>query len=117
MTTQTPDWHAMLTRLEKVEMQNRRLKLMEVVVLVLVSAALLMGQALPKSQIVEAESFIVRDMNGKPRAVLRVGPDGSTGLGLYDKDGKIRASLAMWPDGSPDLRLLDANGEVLFQAP
>ena len=88
MTAQTPDLAAVVARLDKMERQNRRLKLAGLVLLVLAAAGLLMGQALPK-RIIEAEKFLVKDRQGKVRAKLEVGEHDTPSLFLYDKEGKI----------------------------
>ena len=97
MTTQTPDLQAVVERLEKVETQNRRLKLMGALVLALAGAALLMGQAQPNRR-VEAEMFVLKDANGKVRAELGMAAHGPV-LALYDEDGTRRAALGMAEKG------------------
>jgi hypothetical protein len=57
----------------------------------LAAAGLLMGQAMPKARIVEAEGFVLKDGAGKVRAELVVDKDGP-GLELYGKNGKT-----IWP--------------------
>jgi hypothetical protein len=84
---------AVVARLEKVERQNRRLRGAGIAVLVLAVAGLLMGQAMPKARIVEAEGFVLKDGAGKVRAEL-----------VVDKDG-------------PVLRLSDENGKTIWSAP
>jgi hypothetical protein len=84
---------AVVARLEKVERQNRRLRGAGIAVLVLAVAGLLMGQAMPKARIVEAEGFV-----------------------LKDGAGKVRAGLAVVKAG-PVLRLSDENGKTIWSAP
>jgi hypothetical protein len=91
MTAQAPELAAVVARLEKVERQNRRLRGAGIAVLMLAVAGLLMGQALPKARIVEAEGFVLKDGAGKVRAELVVDKDGP-GLELYGKNGKT-----IWP--------------------
>lgn len=64
---------------------------------------------------IEAQRFIVRDQEGKLRAVLENrqaegGTESETVLGLYDAAGKYRASLIVRDDGNPRLYMSDANG-------
>lgn len=98
---------ALAQRLEKMERQHHRLKLMGVVVLVLTTTALLMGQALPKSQTVEAERVILRDVNGKLRARLAVDTDGRPDLLFYDEAGKLRTRVGIEPKGVVGLVVYD----------
>jgi hypothetical protein len=125
-----PTMEALAQRLEKVEQQNRRLRGAGIAVVVLAAAGLLMGQAMPRAQTVEAREFILRgaegkvradlvafkdglaltllDESGKSRATLAVDKPGPR-LSLYDENGKPRARLAVYEDG-PALILLDENG-------
>jgi hypothetical protein len=79
-------------------------------VLLVVSAALLMGQARP-FRTVEAERFILRDVSGKRRATLAVAADESVSLTLGDSTGRVRASLSVGKPGA-SLDFADPNGKV-----
>ncbi len=85
MANQTPDLAAVVARLEKVERQNRRLRLAGVAVLLIGVAGLLMGQGkgTAPAKILEAEQFILRGPDGSSMAELRVGPDKLPVLMLY----------------------------------
>ena len=78
MTIQTPDLTAVVERLETVERQNRRMKRVGLIAIGLVGAVFVMGQAEPKSRVVEAEQFIVRDSRGQKRALLGLEPSDLT---------------------------------------
>ncbi len=109
MDTQSTNWLAVSIRLEKLERQNRRLKQVGAVALILTVSVLLLGQASPKKT-VEANEFILNDTTGKTRAILtafRFGPS----LGLFDANGKPRVGMAIAAQG-PELYLADANGKV-----
>ena len=120
-----------IERLEELEKQNRRMKHVGTIAVIVAGVALLMGQAAQKKT-VEANEFILRDTNGKIRAKLDIfagGPhldlfdaagtvrvslnnskDG-TGLGLFDAAGKIRAGLTVDADADrPELTLSDQEG-------
>jgi len=107
MTIHTADLAAIVARLEKVERQNWRMKVGGIVVLLVASGGLLMGQAMPKATTVEAEAFVVRDAKGTQRAVLHLAPDGGAALSFFDPAGIGRASLRVDREGSPDLTLID----------
>ncbi|HSB69691.1 MAG TPA: hypothetical protein VLT62_10190 [Candidatus Methylomirabilis sp.] len=107
MTAQTPDLAAVVTRLERVERQNRRMRVGGIMVLLVASVGLLMGQAMPKATTVEAEAFVVRDSTGKQRVALHLAPDGGAALSFFDPAGMGRATLRVDREGSPDLTLLD----------
>lgn len=69
----------------------------------------LFGIALPgQSPTVEAETFIVKDKEGKIRAVLGLTDStGEPGLVLYDHDGNANVLVHLGPDGSPELSFYD----------
>ncbi len=112
MTAQTADLAAVVTRLEKVERQNWRMKVGGIMVLLVTSAGLLMGQAMPKATTVEAETFVVRDATGKQRAALHLSPDGGAALSFFDPAANIRAALRVDREGSPDLIFLDPAANI-----
>jgi hypothetical protein len=97
---------SLLIRLEKVERENRSLKIGGLIALLCVAGALFLGLAAPPSKTLEAELFIVRDTQGKARMILTVGEEGPA-LTLLDKDGKLRVNLGVDKEG-PALDLLDA---------
>ncbi len=106
-----PTIETLARRLDRVERENRWLKRAGLVALAVIAAVVLVGQAMPKSRIVEAAKFVLTDANGKVRAVLGQESGGTTapsvaevlrpakielgkyGLHLYGADGGMRASL------------------------
>jgi len=139
MTSQLPLLDSVLDRLVKVEAQNRRIRLAGAVVLSLVGAVLIMAQARPVSQTVEAEHLVLRDAmgtarivlssgegeggaasltladaGGNPRGVLVVLRNGVAGLGLKDRLGRLRLVAQLDTGGAPLLRLsgADARGRA-----
>ena len=122
-----------IERLEKVERQNRALRRVGGIALVLFAAILMMGQTPSRPHTIEAGQFIVRDdagkiraalyskgervvlalqdQNEKPRAVLDLGKDGAPSLRLFDEDGKARAGLSHRATGGSLLTLRDSNGK------
>ncbi len=67
-----PTMETLSRRLDKVEWENRRLKLAGVVALTVIAAVVLMGQATESKvvKVIEAEKFVLRDGQGRQRAEL-----------------------------------------------
>ncbi len=99
-----------IDRLERLERQNRRMKLTGLATLVVVGAFLLMGQASLSGTLseVRARRFVLQDSRGRERAALDIN-SGAPGLVLLDANGKPRAVLAVLSDG-PWLQMSDASG-------
>ncbi len=137
MTSYTPDLAAVVARLEKVERQNRRLRGAGIAVVAVAAAGLLMGQAVPRAPIVEAEGFVLTDARGivraklamdkgrpmvaltdeygMPRIGLIVDKDGPM-VALGDENGMPRVELSVGKEG-PRLFLADANGKKIWGQP
>ena len=111
MTHATAGLDTVVARLEKIEQQNRRLKLAGAFLLVLGSSLLLMGAFSSHSRTVKAEHFALLDPRGKVRARLSTIGDSSV-LSFNDQRGLIRASLTIGADGFPGLVFHDQHGEV-----
>lgn len=82
---------ARLTRLEK---ENRRLKVIGLTALLLVAAALLMGQARPNTVAVEsvsAHAFTLVDQNGYAVGAFTLDPHGVAQFFLHGPDGTFIA--------------------------
>jgi hypothetical protein len=77
--------------------QSRRLKALAVALVATFAAVVCMGQVgVPK--VVEAEKFVLRDADGKQRAVLELTKDTQPALVLFDADGKQRVRLSVEKD-------------------
>ncbi len=98
-------------RLQKVERQNRTLRITAVAALALIGGVVLVGAAAPKPKTVEAEKFVVLDEQGRKRAELGMSEENSVGLALSDKKGERRAALRLTRLGRPSLVLQDAHGD------
>jgi hypothetical protein len=114
-------------RLNRLERENRRWKWLAAVGPALALAGLL-GQTLPNAgaighdspgarpaptpAVVEAQSFVLRDGRGAPRATLAMGADGAPIFHFIDRDGTVRTVLA-----PSHLTLLTAGGKVAWSAP
>jgi hypothetical protein len=108
-------------RLERLEKQNRRLKSLVALFVIVVSAGVLMGQTVaPAQKRVEApanvpadgklraEAFILMDDKGKERASLVTDGTGSVFFVMFDKDGRPRADIQVTSYG-PSLNFYDPN--------
>jgi hypothetical protein len=116
----TNEHGAIEERLEKLERQNRRMKLAGLGAVVIAGAFVLMGQASgPGSDWktvsggppeVRAKSFVLVDANGETRARLYMSaPAKGPELDLLDAKGNPRVELAVTSNG-PALQLNDASG-------
>ncbi len=108
-----PTLDSLAQRLDRLERENRRLKLAGAILLLALVAVGAMGQVLPKAvpKVVEAERFVLRDTKGKTRGGLGVLADGTTALAFYDQNEKVRAVLGVEPAG-PSLVLYGQNSET-----
>src|SRR5579859_6074372 len=77
MTLHSDEVQSILKRLEKVEAENRRLKICGTAVAVVVAAFVLMGQASAPPKVVEAERFVLKDSSGNIRGWLGLFGEGS----------------------------------------
>jgi len=119
----TPEIQALADRLEQLEKQNRTLKRVGIAILLILSAAVLMGTTRPP-QNVTAQKFILTDAQGTPRAELGISGDmphlflygaspKTTQVSVFasDKGGGVTFSGA---DGVPRALLLSTkNGALL----
>jgi len=53
------------------------------------------------------------DKDQQPRLSLDMCADGSAGVNLYGEAATLRAALAVRPDGSPGLGLFNSQGQVV----
>ncbi|HET9253244.1 MAG TPA: hypothetical protein VFP58_14115 [Candidatus Eisenbacteria bacterium] len=106
MTLDPTDQKSISNRLEKLERENRRLKVYGSVVLLGVAGALCMGLAAAPSKKLEAEVIVLKGSHGKAQMILGVGEEGPA-LTLVDREGKLRVNIDASADG-PGIDLLDA---------
>ncbi|OFW41081.1 MAG: hypothetical protein A3J28_15815 [Acidobacteria bacterium RIFCSPLOWO2_12_FULL_60_22] len=105
------DLRSLTERLQRLEKQNRKFKQGCILVLVLSTCFLLMGQS-PRSRTVEANEFILKDSNGKMRGVLRVRSNVPEFTLLDDKGGPRISLKANLEEDSSTMYFLGANGNV-----
>jgi len=115
VTTQPPDIEALLHRLERLELQNKRFTILGLTSLVLLSVALLLTQASCFTGVIEAQIIRLTDDHGMPLIYLGSDSDG-TGLSITDSSGKARAILAVSGRG-PRLEFRDSVGSTSYQIP
>jgi hypothetical protein len=108
MNSETSIAEALERRIEKVERENRRLKIAALIAVLCLGGALSLGAAAnpPQQQKLEAETIVLRDAEGKTRIVLGVDKEGP-GIAFLDAKGKLRMNLGLAKEG-PALDLLDA---------
>jgi hypothetical protein len=105
-----------LQRLEKVERQNRRLKMAGITALVLLmltvaGLGVLWTHPQPPGSRLAAEELVIRGKDGVARARLG-GEAGAVRLDLLDQEGKPRAALALAANGEPSLSLAGRDQEM-----
>ena len=104
-----PTINNVVQRVDRLERENRRMKLAGVLMLLGVAAVMVMGQAktLKTAKEIEAERFVVKDEDGKVRVVLGLQPkwQGNVwtdylpkeerfyGMYIYNQDGDARVRL------------------------
>src|SRR5262245_32112967 len=109
MSTTGPDSASLEQRLARAE-RKLRLLLALIAFLVVGYAILVAWQFGPKSPIVIAKGFELRDDRWQRRAGLILREDGSPALRLNDPNGRVRALLNVANDGGVFLRLSDERG-------
>lgn len=107
------DLRDVVKRLWKIEAQNRNIKRGGVIILALAAASLLIGQASPKSRVIEAEKFILYDSRGMTRAQLTMLASVGPRLSMTDNDGTERVVMGLTSDGAPLLGFKDKQGKVV----
>ncbi len=70
MHSENDDWSNVIRRLQKVEEQHRRLRLLVFLLPIVVGAPLLLALAPHQEDVIEATRFVVLDSEGRPRAEL-----------------------------------------------
>jgi hypothetical protein len=100
--------------LDRLEAHKGKVKVGGLCVLAVIGLAMLKGCGGSSSvggAVVEAQRFVVRGTDGKPRAVLGMIDGDRTYLSLYDSGGKERAAVGVEDDG-PSVKLYNAEGKM-----
>jgi hypothetical protein len=106
MSENAVDARALLSRLERIERQNYRLRQIGLLLLVLWGAVFWMAQKRPV-RIQDAQKFLLKDTSGRNRAELGIFPGGPA-LVFYDLSGNPTLSVGIQEDG-PGVVLMAAN--------
>jgi hypothetical protein len=90
------DSDVLMARIERLERRSLRVWWL---LASLAAAALCLrdavGIAAPRSTVVEANEFVLRDSTGAKRGELVIGPDGGGRIVLYGLDGQVITELPM----------------------
>jgi hypothetical protein len=134
MSLESPDIDIIQNRLLRLEKQNRRMKQLGILVLLLAGTFLVMGQGYP-GRVSEAERFVVKDARGKIYADLGVlettsdsrtssqpllrflGPDGKNAVTLLPGSLIMRSARGSTVIESNAIYIRDPNGKVVWRAP
>lgn len=114
-----PELQTLVDRLELVERQNRNLRLLSLLALLLAAAALAMPFVSPagptggtaRFSVVEANRFLLRDLNGSMAGGIENLPDGTVRMVLGGR-GSASAHLLLPRGGAPQLTLRSGTGQV-----
>ncbi len=115
MRPTTSDPAGLAARLDRLEAQNRRLRLMSAAALLAVASGVLMGWAAPQDEVVWAGQFILLDGNQKKRAELSTDENHAPLLEFFDEAGRVRAEIGTLANGQPISRFRDAGGRTRMQ--
>jgi hypothetical protein len=101
----------LVTRIERLEKQNRQIKVIYLAGLVVFIGTILLGATTPRARELTAERFVVKDAQGNTRAVLGVGNTG-TGLSILDDKSTNRLWVGVTSKGNPQMELGDRTGNT-----
>ena len=110
----TADVQGLQSRLNRLERENRRIKLFLVAMTAFLGAVFVTGLTV-EDPIIGAEAFTLMDKDGKLRAAFALVNSDPT-LAFFDNQGTVRAGLSVVQD-NPRLVLYDTKGEPIWAAP
>jgi len=109
---------SLVTRVNRLERENRRMKLAGVLLLLGIAAVIVMGQAKPRkvAKVIQAEKFVLIDKEfGTPNATLETTESGTRGLFLYGPGGKkIIAEMSTSNGFGPEVKLYGSQEKRLL---
>lgn len=101
----------LIERVQRLEREGRYWKPAACIALLSLAALGIMGQIV-RGRVVEAESVVIKDAQGKRRVSLGLDANGAPTLRFQDKDGTMRAVLGLLPAGGPSLAFFDRAGMI-----
>lgn len=101
----------LMQRLEHLERSHRRFKAAAACALLGLAAVVLMGQARPPAQTIEAQEFVVKDPTGAVRARLGAQATGAS-LHLYHEAGRATLMVSSGKAQGAHLSLADTTGKI-----
>lgn len=110
MADNMPELEAIVSRLKRVERDNRRMKGAGLVVLLLAGSLLVMAQSQPTRTVV-TNKLLIKDTKGKVRAELGV-LDATVYLSFYDSGGAVLAGLGLNGDENKSYIDLSSKGQL-----
>ncbi len=106
----------LLKRLQCMEQDNRSLKMLGSLVVIVLSVVLLMGATQRKQseiiEVIRARQFTLVDKGGTARAGMGILPDGTVVIGLIDKKGTLRTGLRLSVNGATGLSVHTGEGKA-----
>lgn len=103
----------LVSRLERLERDNRRLRRFVFAAAVLVAALAAIYATQPVPQVVRAHSFEVIDNSGKVRAKMAVQPNGESFIQVNNEQEHPRAALVASASGVTTIGIFDAQGQAV----
>jgi len=93
-------------RIQRLERQNRTLKVVGSVVILIGLAAVCLGVSAPRKTL-ETDLLLIKDASGSTRMILGMA-DGGPAITMLDAKGKLRANIGVTDQG-PEFDFLDAS--------
>ena len=98
-------------RLKQVERQNRKLRNVIALLVILTASTILLGAAMQSGKTLSAQTFVVQDKNGNVRATLGLDRDNEAILTFFDTSGKKRMALGFSQKQGPMLAGYTSKGK------
>ena len=96
----------LVQRIERLERQNRTLRVAGALAILAGAAALFVGMSAPKKSL-ETDLLLIKDAAGTTRMILGMADDGPA-ITMLDEHGKLRANIGV-TDKGPEFDFLDAS--------
>ncbi len=98
-------------RLRQVERQNRKLRGVVALLVILTASTVLLGAAMQSGKTLSAQTFVVQDKNGNVRATLGLDQNNEAILTFFDTKGKKRMALGYSQTQGPMLAGYNPQGK------